>query len=235
MKLSIVMPVFNEVATLERVVRRVVDVDVGMAKELIIVDDASTDGTRDLYGSIGEQAKDGPVQVRVLLHERNGGKGRALRTGFEAATGDIILVQDADLEYDPRDYPRLLAPILDGRADVVYGSRFVGGDAHRVLFFWHMLGNRFLTLLSNAFTNLNLTDMETCYKVFRTEVLRNMTLRSDRFTIEPELTAKVARGRWRVYEVGISYAGRDYSEGKKITWRDGIAAIWAIIRYRFFG
>ena len=229
------MPVFNEVATLERVVRRVVDVDVGMAKELIIVDDASTDGTRDLYGSIGEQAKDGPVQIRVLLHERNGGKGRALRTGFEAATGDIILVQDADLEYDPRDYPRLLAPILEGRADVVYGSRFVGGDAHRVLFFWHMLGNRFLTLLSNAFTNLNLTDMETCYKVFRTEVLRNMTLCSDRFTIEPELTAKVARGRWRVYEVGISYAGRDYSEGKKITWRDGIAAIWAIIRYRFFG
>ena len=222
-KLSIVMPVFNERATLEEIVQRVLDVDVGMEKELILVDDGSTDGTRDLYGTIGERFK--PADIRVILHDRNRGKGAALRTGFAAARGDIVLVQDADLEYDPRDYPRLLQPIIEGRADVVYGSRFVGSEAHRVLFFWHMVGNRILTWLSNAFTNLNLTDMETCYKVFRAEVLRSLRLTSDRFTIEPELTAKVARGRWRVYEVGISYAGRDYAEGKKITWRDGIAAI----------
>jgi len=233
MKLSVVMPVYNEVATLERIVRRVVEVDVGMSKELIIVDDGSTDGTRELYPTIGRLA-DGRAEIRTILHDRNRGKGAALRSGFAAATGDIVLIQDADLEYDPRDYPRLLAPILDGRADVVYGSRFVGSEAHRVLFFWHMVGNRILTWLSNAFTNLNLTDMETCYKVFRAEVLQNIRITSDRFTVEPELTAKVARGRWRVYEVGISYAGRDYTEGKKITWKDGLAAIWAIIRFRFF-
>ncbi len=232
MKLSIVMPVFNERATLEEIVQRVLDVDVGMEKELILVDDGSTDGTRELYGPICERFK--PADIRVILHDRNRGKGAALRTGFAAARGDIVLVQDADLEYDPRDYPRLLQPIIEGRADVVYGSRFVGSEAHRVLFFWHMVGNRILTWLSNAFTNLNLTDMETCYKVFRADVVRSLQLTSDRFTIEPELTAKVARGRWRVYEVGISYAGRDYAEGKKITWRDGIAAIWAIVRFRFF-
>jgi glycosyltransferase involved in cell wall biosynthesis len=232
MKLSIIIPVYNEYATLEEIVRRVLRVDVGMSKELVIVDDFSTDGTRELYKSLRQKHAD--ADIRVFLHEKNQGKGAALRTAFEEANGDIFLIQDADLEYDPSDYPRLLKPILDGKADVVYGSRFIGGDAHRVLLFWHMIGNRMLTLMSNMMTNLNLTDMETCYKVFRAEVLRGMRLRAKRFTIEPELTAKVARGHWRVYEVGISYAGRDYNEGKKITWRDGLAAIFAIMRYRFF-
>lgn len=232
MKLTVVMPVYNERSTLDEIVRRVLAVDVGMPKELIIVDDFSTDGTRDLYEGLRQRYGDETIQI--FLHERNRGKGAALRTAFSQVTGDIVLIQDADLEYDPLDYPRLLKPILDGKADVVYGSRFIGGDAHRVLLFWHMIGNRVLTLVSNAMTNLNLTDMETCYKVFRAEVLRGMTLKSDRFTIEPELTAKTAKGHWRVYEVGISYAGRDYAEGKKITWRDGVSAIWAIFRYRFF-
>ncbi|MGQ9649286.1 MAG: glycosyltransferase family 2 protein [Phycisphaerae bacterium] len=232
MKLSIVVPVYNEVRTLEELVRRVLAVDVGMEKELILVDDASTDGTRDLYDRIRREHPDQHIQV--LMHPRNQGKGAALRTGFDKATGDIILVQDADLEYDPRDYPRLLAPILDNRADVVFGSRFVGGEAHRVLFFWHMLGNKILTLLSNMLTNLNLTDMEVCYKVFRREILRDLDLKSDRFEFEPEFTAKVAKAGCRVYEVGISYAGRDYSEGKKITWVDGIKAVIAIFRYSFF-
>lgn len=232
MKLSIVIPVYNEAATLREIVRRVLAADVQAERELILVDDASTDGTRELYDLI---RRDHVTQnVQVVLHEQNRGKGAALRTGFERATGDVVLVQDADLEYDPRDYPRLLAPIVEGRADVVYGSRFVGSDAHRVLLFWHYVGNRFLTLLSNAFTNLNLTDMETCYKVFRADVLRKVRIRSNRFEFEPEITAKVARAGCRVYEVGISYAGRDYSEGKKITWRDGIKAILAIVRYRFF-
>ena len=232
MKLSIVIPVYNEVSTLQELVRRVIAVDVGMAKELVLVDDGSTDGTRELYDGVRSEHAD--QEIRVLLHERNQGKGAALRTGFGQVAGDVVLVQDADLEYDPADYPRLLAPILDGRADVVYGSRFVGGEAHRVLFFWHMLGNRFLTLLSNVFTNLNLTDMETCYKVFRAQVLQQLEIRSDRFEFEPEITAKVARAGCRVYEVGISYAGRDYSEGKKITWHDGVKAIAAILRFRFF-
>jgi glycosyltransferase involved in cell wall biosynthesis len=233
-KLSIVIPVYNERNTLEQIVQRVLDVDVGMPKEIILIDDCSTDGTRELYEGV-RRSIEGRAESQVILHDRNRGKGAALRSGFEAVTGDIVLIQDADLEYDPRDYPHLLAPILEGRADVVYGSRFVGGEAHRVLFFWHMVGNRILTLLSNAMTNLNLTDMETCYKVFRAEVVKSIRIRSDRFTVEPELTAKVARGRWRVYEVGIRYAGRDYSEGKKITWRDGVSAIWAIARYRFSG
>jgi len=230
-RLSVVIPVYNEKDTLAEIVRRVVRADVGMPKEIILVDDCSTDGTRELYEPIRQEHPD--ADIRVFLHERNRGKGAALRTGFAQVTGDIVLIQDADLEYDPRDYPRLLAPILEGKADVVYGSRFSGGEAHRVLYFWHMVGNKFLTLLSNALTNLNLTDMETCYKVFRTEVLKTIQIRSDGFSVEPELTAKIAKGKWRVYEVGISYAGRDYSQGKKITWRDGLRAIWAIVRFRF--
>ena len=231
MKLSIVVPVFNEAATIGEVVRRVLASDVGLEKELILVDDGSSDGTRRLYDQIQADHADQPV--RVLFHERNRGKGAALRTGFKHASGDIVLIQDADLEYDPRDYPKLLAPILEGKADVVYGSRFAGGEAHRVLFFWHMLGNKLLTLLSNAFTNLNLTDMETCYKVFRAEVLEKFEIKSDRFEFEPEITAKIARAGYRLYEVGVSYAGRDYSEGKKITWLDGLKAILAVIRFRF--
>ena len=232
MKLSVVMPVYNEVATLEEIVRRVLAAPVEAEIELILVDDGSSDGTLDLYDKVVQEHAGRDVQV--IRHARNQGKGAALQTGFSRATGDIVLVQDADLEYDPADYPRLLAPILQGKADVVYGSRFVGGDAHRVLLFWHMIGNRLLTTLSNALTNLNLTDMETCYKVFRAEVVRKLTIRSKRFDVEPELTAKVARAGWRIYEVGISYAGRDYAEGKKITWVDGVKAIGAIIRFRFF-
>ena len=230
MKLSVVIPVYNERATLEELVSRVLAVDLAMEREVILVDDGSTDGTREVYPKIRQRWPDESFVIR--LQERNRGKGAALRTGFESACGDIIIIQDADLEYDPVDYPKLLAPILDGKADVVYGSRFVGAQATRVLFFWHMVGNRFLTLLSNALTNLNLTDMETCYKVFRSEVVRSLCLRSEGFTIEPEITAKVARGRWRIYEVGISYAGRDYSEGKKITWVDGLHALWAIVKFR---
>ena len=231
--LSIVIPVYNEKATLEELVSRVVAVDCGLKREIILIDDGSTDGTRELYERIRKRWPD--ERIVVQLQPQNMGKGAAVRKGFEMATGDIVIIQDADLEYDPADYPGLLKPILDGKADVVYGSRFVGSDAHRVHMFWHMIGNRLLTLLSNMMTNLNLTDMETCYKVFRKEVVQSLKLRSDGFTIEPEMTAKVARGRWRVYEVGISYAGRDYTEGKKITWRDGLQALWAIFRFRFFG
>ncbi|MCZ6695491.1 MAG: glycosyltransferase family 2 protein [Acidobacteria bacterium] len=226
MKLSIVIPAYNEAATLEEVLRRVRATP--FEKEILVVDDASTDGTADLV--LRHQAPD----LILLQHPHNRGKGAALRTGFERATGDIVVVQDADLEYDPADYGRLLKPILDGRADVVFGSRF-GGESHRVLFYWHYLGNRFLTTLSNMFTNLNLTDMETGYKAFRIDVLRDLKLRSNRFGFEPEITAKVARMGCRVYEVAISYHGRGYDAGKKITWRDGLAAIGCIIRYRFFG
>ena len=229
MKLSIVVPVYNEKNTILKIIEKVIAVDV--EKEIIIVDDCSTDGTREIL----KEKLDGKYpEVSIFYHMTNEGKGAALRTGFASTTGDIVLIQDADMEYNPKDYPKLLAPILDGRADVVYGSRFVGGDAHRVLLFWHFLGNKLLTAFSNAMTNLNLTDMETCYKVFRGEVIRSMKLRSNRFTIEPEMTAKIARGRHRVYEVGISYAGRDYDEGKKITWRDVLPALWAIFRFRFF-
>jgi glycosyltransferase involved in cell wall biosynthesis len=197
--------------------------------EIVAVDDASTDGTRDVL-----RDKIEPQGVRVLYHARNQGKGAALRTGFAAATGAMVIIQDADLEYDPAEYGKLLQPILAGKADVVYGSRFVGGDSHRVLFFWHSLGNRFLTLLSNVFTNLNLTDMEVCYKVFRREVLQQIEIEEDRFGFEPEITAKVARLGCRIYEVGISYSGRTYADGKKIGWRDGVRAIVCILKYNLF-
>ncbi len=228
-KLSIVIPAYNERATVEKLLRRVAAAPIpeGLEREIVVVDDGSGDGTRDL---LRELEKVGDPPFRLIEHPANRGKGAALRTGFEQVTGDIVLVQDADLEYNPRDYPVLLQPLLDDEADVVYGSRFLGGP-HRVLFFWHYVGNRFLTTLSNMFTDLNLSDMETCYKVFRTEVLRGMELHSNRFGIEPELTAKVAKTRARIYEVPISYHGRTYAEGKKIGWRDGFAAIWAILRY----
>jgi len=227
MQISVVIPVYNEVSTIREIVVRVQAVD--LEKEIIIVDDGSTDGTRELLQEITLSHDN----VRVLYHDRNQGKGAALRTGFEGATGDIVIIQDADLEYDPREYPILLEPILDGRADVVYGSRFLGGP-HRVLFFWHYLGNKFLTLLSNAVTNLNLTDMETCYKVFKREVLAGMNLKSNRFGFEPEFTVKIAKKDCRIYEVPISYSGRTYAEGKKIGWKDGVKAIFAIIWFRFF-
>jgi glycosyltransferase involved in cell wall biosynthesis len=222
-----VIPVYNEVETIKEIVSRVQAVD--LEKEIIIVDDASTDGTRELL----QEDTFSLENIRVLYHDHNQGKGAALRTGFESATGDIVIIQDADLEYDPREYPVLLEPILDGRADIVYGSRFLGGP-HRVLFFWHYLGNKFLTLLSNAMTNLNLTDMETCYKVFRREVLSGIQLKSNRFGFEPEFTAKIAKKDFRIYETPISYSGRTYAEGKKIGWKDGVKAIVAILWFRFF-
>jgi len=229
MLLSVVIPVYNEKATLFEIIRRVLDAPVRLDREIILVDDCSRDGTQELYSQIPQKFPN--TRIRVVRHPVNQGKGAALRTGFREAQGDVILIQDADLEYDPADYPKLVQPLLDGKADVVYGSRFAGGEPHRVLYFWHYVGNRFLTLLSNMCTNLNLTDMETCYKVFRVEVIRNLKLRCNRFGFEPEVTAKVARGRWRIYEVGISYSGRSYEEGKKITWRDGVRAIFCIIRF----
>lgn len=229
MMLSVVIPVYNERETLRTLIQRVLDAPVELDLELVLVDDYSTDGTRELYEGIQRDFAD--FNLRVIHHERNQGKGAAVRTGFQHVTGDFVVIQDADLEYDPNDYPKLLKPLLDGRADAVYGSRFVGGDEHRVLYFWHYLGNKFLTLLSNAFTNLNLTDMETCYKCFKTEIIRGITIKSDRFGIEPEITAKVARGKWRIYEVGISYSGRSYEEGKKITWKDGVRALYSILRF----
>lgn len=222
---SIVIPVYNELATVESVIDTVLAQSEDL--EVIVVDDCSTDGTTDLLRKFERD------RVRIFFHETNRGKGAALRTGFEHVTGDIVIIQDADLEYDPQEYPTLVGPIESGHADVVYGSRFLSGP-HRVLFFWHSMGNKFLTLYSNMMTNLNLTDMETCYKVFRREVLEGLRLRSNRFGFEPEITAKVSRGRWRIYEVPISYHGRDYKEGKKITWRDGIAAIFWITWFRFF-
>ena len=225
MQLSVVIPIYNEIATLEELVRRVQAVDID--KELVLVDDGSTDGTRELLTRLEKEYDN----IQVHLHEANQGKGAALRTGFKHCKGDIVIVQDADLEYDPAEYPRLIKPILDGRADVVYGSRFVGGDEHRVLYFWHMVGNRMLTLLSNMMTNLNLTDMETCYKVFRREVIQDISIEEDRFGFEPEITAKMARKRVAIYEIGISYSGRTYDEGKKIGWKDGVRALWCIAKY----
>ncbi len=228
--ISIVIPCFNEVATIEQLMDAVLESPIAN-KEVIVVDDASTDGTRDLL-----EKKIEPRVARVIYHERNRGKGAALRTGFAAATGDVVLIQDADLEYDPRDYEKLLAPFFEDKADVVFGSRFSGGQSHRVVFFWHSIGNRFLTLLSNMMTDLNLTDMEVCYKVFRAEVLSGIEIQESRFGFEPEITAKVARSkRWRIYEVPISYYGRGYEEGKKITWRDGFRALWCILKYRVIG
>lgn len=241
-KLSVVIPVYNERATIEEILQRVQSVDID--KEIVLVDDASTDGTREFLQGLQESAGgDRPMlapprvgaelptgNIRVFFHERNRGKGAALRTGFAQARGGIVLVQDADLEYDPRDYGKLLEPIERGVADVVYGSRFLGGP-HRVLLFWHSVGNQFLTTLSNMFTDLNLSDVWTCYKVFRREVLQRIRLEEDRFGFEPEITAKVARGRWRIYEVPISYYGRTYAEGKKVTWKDGIRGTWCILRY----
>ncbi len=226
MKLSVVMPVYNEAKTVREIVRQVQAVPVD--KEILIVDDGSTDGTREILR--GMDGKDG---VRVFLQPRNQGKGAAVSVGFRYAEGDVVVVQDADLEYDPREYPRLLRPIEEGHADVVYGSRFLGGGERRVLYFWHTVGNRLLTLASNMATNLNLTDMETCYKMFRREVVQSMTIESRRFGIEPEITAKVARRGYRVYEVPISYYGRTYEEGKKIGWKDAFSALWTIVKHRF--
>ena len=228
MKLSIIIPVYNEVSTLQEIIDRVKSSPVP-DKEIIIVDDCSTDGTRDLLAeSIEHQVE------RVIYQPRNYGKGFALKTGFEHATGDVVIVQDADLEYDPDEYPALIEPIAENKADVVYGSRFMGGGPHRVVYFWHYVGNRFLTLLSNMFTNINLTDMETCYKVFRRELIQAIPIQENRFGFEPEITAKIARRRVRIYEIGISYYGRTYEEGKKIGWRDGVKAVWCIVKYNLF-
>jgi glycosyltransferase involved in cell wall biosynthesis len=221
--LSVVIPCYNERATVLDVIKRVLDSP--WTAEVIVVDDGSTDGTRDLLATFEHP------QVRVVMQPHNMGKGAALRTGFAAATADFVVVQDADLEYDPAEFGELMGPLVQGKADVVYGSRFLGGRPHRVLYFWHSMGNKLLTLLSNALTDLNLTDMETCYKAFRREVIQSIEIEEDRFGFEPEVTAKLAKGRWRVYEVGISYTGRTYAEGKKIGWRDGVRALVCILKY----
>ncbi len=228
MKLSIVIPCYNEKKTIRSIVDAVRASPV-QDKEIVIVDDFSTDGTRDILKS-----EIAPLVSKIVYHDFNQGKGAALRTGFQNVTGDVVVVQDADLEYDPQEYPKLMAPIVADRADVVFGSRFSGGEAHRVVYFWHMMGNQFLTLLSNMCTNINLTDMETCYKMFRREIIQKISIEENRFGFEPEITAKVARSGCRIYEVGISYYGRTYAEGKKIGWRDGFRAIYCILKYNLF-
>jgi len=224
-KLSIVIPVYNEKSTIDEIVKRVQNVK--FEKEIIIVDDCSSDGTRDKIDKISGN------NIKKLFHEKNKGKGASLRTGFQHATGDIVIIQDADLEYNPNEYSNLIEPIVDGRADVVYGSRFLGGP-HRVDFFWHYVGNKILTTLSNILTNLILTDMETCYKVFKAEIIKDIKIRSNRFGFEPEITAKLAKRKCIIYEMPISYSGRDYDEGKKIGWKDGIVALYCIVRFKFF-
>ena len=232
MKLSVLIPVFNEVNTVAEAVRRVRSLN--LPKEIIIVDDGSTDGSRDLLKRLEREAKSAPDplnELKIHFQPINQGKGAAIRSALSHVTGDIVIIQDADLEYDPGDYMKLLEPILSGKADVVYGTRFYGGGPHRVLFFWHYLGNQFLTLLSNVLTNLNLTDMEVGYKVFKTDVLKNIEIKSNRFGFEPEITIKVAKKKCRVYEVPISYHGRTYAEGKKITWKDGFVTLYSLIRF----
>jgi glycosyltransferase involved in cell wall biosynthesis len=231
MKLSVVIPCYNERETIEKIVAavRAATLPANVEREIIIVDDFSKDGTRDIL-----KEKISANVEKILYHEKNQGKGAALRTGFAAATGDVVVVQDADLEYDPSEYMNLIKPIIDGKADVVFGSRFMGAGAHRVVYFWHYMGNKFLTLLSNAFTNINLSDMETCYKMFRREILQKIKIEENRFGFEPEITAKVAKLGCRIYEVGIAYYGRTYAEGKKIGWRDGFRALWAIFKYNVF-
>ena len=221
--LSVIVPCYNESATIKELLSRVLDSP--FTAEVLVVDDGSTDGTAEIAEAVEDP------RLRILRQPSNRGKGAALRRGFQAATQDFVIIQDADLEYDPAEYGDLLEPLMDGRADVVFGSRFLGGSAHRVLYFWHSVGNKILTTASNAFTNLNISDMETCYKAFRREVVQSLDLREDRFGIEPEITAKVAKGGWRVFEVGISYSGRTYAEGKKIGWRDGVHAARCIVRY----
>ncbi len=226
-KLSIVMPVFNEVETVREIIGRVLEVQVPLEKELVIVDDGSSDGTKEILAKVAD------ARVRIFYHEKNKGKGAALRTGFEQVNGDVVIIQDADLEYDPSDYGTLLAPILDGKADVVYGSRFLSGP-HRVLLFWHFLGNKLITLIGNILYNINLSDLETCYKAFRSEVVQQTKFRSDSFGFEVEFTAKMAKAKYRIYEVPIQYYGRTYDEGKKITWRDGFVALWFLIKCRIW-
>ena len=231
MKLSVVIPAYNEVKTIRDLLAAVEAAHLlGLEKEIIIVDDGSTDGTRDILKGLSQQS------YKIYFQEKNQGKGAALRQGFSLATGDFIIIQDADLEYDPKEYPLLLGPLLDGKADVVYGSRFIGDRPHRVLFFWHSIGNRLLTLFSNMLTDLNLTDMETCYKAFTRAALQKILpkLTASRFAIEPEITARIAKEKLRIYEVGISYYGRTYEEGKKINWKDGVSAVWGIIKFNLF-
>ncbi len=227
MKISIVIPCYNEINTIGQIIEKVSTVALSHEREIIIVDDYSIDGTVEILKNEIE-----PLVDKIIYHDVNIGKGAALRTGFKHASGDIVVVQDADLEYDPQEYPRLLAPLLDGRADVVYGSRFLGGECHRVLYYWHYIGNLFLTTLSNVLSNLNLTDMETCYKIFRREIIQSIKIEENRFGFEPEITQKIARiPGIRIYEVGISYSGRTYEEGKKIGWKDGVRAIYCILKY----